>query len=460
MRKAVTLVIVVMLMVVLAVMGATILQMQSIGFSRSQGVIDSERALYLAEAGAQYAVKELSEDISWRPSPPVRHYFDKGEYEIIVRDPIAGTKEENGDVVVESTGYIPSKDNYRARRTVRLILVVGNIDKVVQVRNLFDWSDAGQDIHTKINDDIAVGIEGAGYEGDGDDIHNELGVDYGDGVPPQRGDRIFIPQSSIPDIDMDYFRTHARKFFPNPLGSRPMTATITGIIGSNTIEVNRANFFDDMEEEALKNTKIDGWGDDAWRVISSVPGGYNGRRAQLESSVSGIWHVGDKVRLVKRFHESLPLIHTFLVSITRYWYIDTDVIIDARYNNVYRWYTSIVATGDIVITGDNKVSMRAHLLFPSYPLFATKDGDIISFPPQTGNDQIKMKKRAFYGMIYTQNGDMDFNYLYGIVGWWRGVELIANNLYLRGRVQIDYSSYFVDDYGFDFKPSALYWQEK
>ena len=215
-----------------------------------------------------------------------------------------------------------------------------------------------------------------------------------------------------------------------------------------------------MEEEALKNTKIDGWGDDAWRVISSVPGGYNGRRAQLESSVSGIWHVGDKVRLVKRFHESLPLIHTFLVSITRYWYIDTDVIIDARYNNVYRWYTSIVATGDIVITGDNKVSMRAHLLFPSYPLFATKDGDIISFPPQTGNDQIKMKKRAFYGMIYTQNGDMDFNYLYGIVGWWRGVELIANNLYLRGRVQIDYSSYFVDDYGFDFKPSALYWQEK
>ena len=133
--KGVTLIIVVFAMMVLGVLGWTLSNMQATDFQiNAGGNLDSERALYLAEAGAQYALTQLSLNGCWRtggdcasvdndctdnPDWLSAHTVSPGQYRICCRQPVLGV--EDGDAVIVSRGYVPQAvEPYRAMRQIKI----------------------------------------------------------------------------------------------------------------------------------------------------------------------------------------------------------------------------------------------------------------------------------------------------------------------------------------------------
>lgn len=85
----------------------------------------SNRALYLAEAGAQKAVLELRSNYSWTGEGPIsvnwsdgQDSYTGGQYEtVVVENPQEPTRR-----TVTSTGYYPSKSNMLENRTIELVI--------------------------------------------------------------------------------------------------------------------------------------------------------------------------------------------------------------------------------------------------------------------------------------------------------------------------------------------------
>lgn len=127
-KNGVALVIVVFAMMVFGVLIWTQTSMQSSDFEVNLRNLDSERALYLAESGVQWAASRLKQDIGWRtdsnhgyPSGYAQHNITPGQYNVICRDP-QGL--ENGSAVIESTGYVPIQNQYRGSRVAKLIITL------------------------------------------------------------------------------------------------------------------------------------------------------------------------------------------------------------------------------------------------------------------------------------------------------------------------------------------------
>ena len=75
-------------------------------------------------------------------------------------------------------------------------------------------------------------------------------------------------------------------------------------------------------------------------------------------------------------------------------------------------------------------------------------------PGNAGDSENTLRsRRRFEGLIYSQNGEVSFNYLDGTL-------IYGNQVTLDGTVRIRYQSNRVSSSGFIFKPSTLTWKEE
>lgn len=102
--------------------------MQSSAFEANLRCLDSEKALYLAESGAQWAIIQLKQDLGWRTDSShgfsagyAQHNITPGQYRVVCRDPLAV---ESGSAVIEATGFVPLQGQYRSSRIAKLIVTL------------------------------------------------------------------------------------------------------------------------------------------------------------------------------------------------------------------------------------------------------------------------------------------------------------------------------------------------
>lgn len=315
--KGVALIIVIFAMMVFAILGWTLTVMQSIDFEANLRNYDSERALSLSEAGAQWMLNQLSINTCSRTRLGVidtngcntvdtdcndagdwlnvPHTLGLGQYNICCRNPL-GT--ESGNAVIESRGFIPAQLTPRSTREVKVEITIGNFNRVLSAKNLFNWNGV-----------IAAGSQVTGtaqagfYNRDNDAVYNELGVDYDPlplpVLPSGSGDRL-VASTPYPLINMSYYETQAGANTWNP----PRTAVITSIsevdAGESRIVVS-SNIFSNprvqWEGQALRNLTRGSWAAGNWGVIKDCLGPGNST-VDLTSVVS--WSVGDRVCIVPR----------------------------------------------------------------------------------------------------------------------------------------------------------------
>ena len=500
--------------------------MQATDFqANTQGNLDSGRALYLAESGAEWALNRLSADSSCRSqtgllrcpplaAPPIdsdcndagdwltnNHNLSPGQYDTCVRNPVSGT--ENGDAVIEARGYVPSEANSdRTMRQIKIEADLGSLSNVLQTQaadpdvlttGLFDWSKANNQppvapLHTV---QIEGSIEAGHYEADNDGTPDELGQDYdpppapllpNDSSGPSNDPRNF--SASFPSIDMGnfYALTPAANRWPsNNLQTFPTQIDSTSTQGGNyCIRVAQANFFSGMDEQVVY---IDSptWfeNDDNWRRIESV-GGPNccagfagGRCARVDPTYSAAWTPGTSIKLARRIASDSLADGLYYTGRTEEAGGSTaDMLIDVRdppegpgslngfENNHF------ICEGNIVIKGDNQLRMRFNPPTTIYPMLATKIGNIISKDsPSGGTETNRVNQRQIAGLIYSELGLVDFNYLrYPLTGGgganYRRNLVYGKQINLDGRIRLRYGTAVSPSGGFVFKPSTLSWREK
>jgi hypothetical protein len=446
--KGVSLIIVIFAMMLLAVLGWSLAVLQSTDFESSLRQVDSERALYLAESGAQWGLRQLKDDFScstaiWGSSNPrsVLHGLSFGQYRLICTCEEAGNPpgcNTATQITLISTGYIPLESNFRSQRQIELVVDQGAFAAAGSVRNLFDWSGilAGSDI----DGDLRAGH----FNGDGDGTYDELCEDYGEEadcgsqLPPGDGLRT-QGTTTIPPINMSDFEANASQIWD--LGRE---STIEAILPNNRIRV-ADNIFTPPASQwanvtAARNLDIAGWPDtDTWRIITQR---VNNQIVELESNAG--WSVGERIRIVKLFSGNN--------NNQGLWYIKGDVVIDARTDNARFKKTSLVAEGDIAIKGSERLSMDAYVepsVLRTFPNLATENGNIYSpDSPDAGSNG-----RRFRGLIYTENGDVLFNYI-------NGTAIMGDNVTLEGLVELNYAPKYIDDDGFLGALSVINWREK
>lgn len=456
-NKGVSLIIVIFAMMLFSVLGWTLAVMQSTDFEANLRNLDSERALGLAEAGAQWGLRQLSQDSGWRTDPTnpdddcndsddwITHTLNFGQYRVCCRNPQVS---ELCDAVIETEGYIPQYTDYRAMRQVKLTVILGSFDKVLQAHSLFNWSAVNAGTSSFAGD-----IQAAYYERDNDGTYNEAGVDYSNvapRLPPDgTGDDRLVDAEPYPSINMAYYQTQAG----SNVWDLARTATIEAILGGNRIRVSDNIFTLPASQwetvTVMRNLSAGTWDNQNWRVITSR---INNTIVALESSVT--WSEGDQIRVVRRYRSD--------VSNENLWYIKGDVLFDLRDRQAWELpsvqgdirfrRTSVVAEGDIVIKGGNKITFDQRPY--EYPNLGTQNGNVLSTDTPNGpSDAAKRGQRSFDGFIYTQNGNIYFNYI-------DAVALMGNNVTLSGSIRLRYDNDLKNLTGFIWGLSDIKWQEQ
>ncbi len=195
--KGVSLIIAVFSMMLLGILGLVMAMMISGDFEMNSRDLESEQALYLADAGIQEAVMHLTLADSSFDSDTDYLYrgLANGEYNV--------TRQLSGGYLnVTSRGYVPGQTDYRAMRQVKMVTVPTSALGVTAFTggNLFDWNyTRGYSIN--VSGDIAA----AHYEGNDIDFVQDEPEDY---AVPGSGGRI-VSSGQLPEIDLDYFRNLA-----------------------------------------------------------------------------------------------------------------------------------------------------------------------------------------------------------------------------------------------------------
>lgn len=314
--KGAALIIVIFAMLVFAILGWTLVNLQSGSFLSNLSTLDSERAFNLAEAGQEWAIQQLVLNEAWRtqdtgadadcndPGDWENYILSPGEYRVCCRNATI-SEQLIGNIVIESQGYIPSVAKPRSIRQTKLILDIGSFDKVLIAKNLFDWSA----IHAGSTMD--GNIQALNYEGDGDSNPNEEGIDYRSGaspLPPGTGKNTLriIASTPFPAIDMAYYEAQAKTPSYKPLNedniwAPALTATITNILfegGKTKIDIAPA-FPGDATQwvaQAIRNISGGSWQDGTWAVIDAVNA--SGNTLTLDRVVS--WKLGERITLIPK----------------------------------------------------------------------------------------------------------------------------------------------------------------
>lgn len=485
--RGAALIIVIFAMLLFAVLGWTLANLQTGDFEANLRNLDSGQALSLAEGGAQWALNQLSQNSGWRTTTATDcadsadwmaapHSLSPGQYNVCCRNPVSGT--ETGDAVIEARGFVPAQDNYRARREVRLMVQAGGLSNAIMTPpanpadaavGLFNWWPAIRDSHTiQVEGNIYAGH----YRGDNDINDDEPGQDY-DGQPapilpqdynsPSDEQRGF--STAFPDIDMQWLYDNANTRWldrSNP----PIAETIASLSG-DTISVNTPDFFTGMRDEAVRNLTQVSWSDSNWAVINNVSNG--GKTAKLNPAPVG-WNVGDTIRLVKRIYRNENGGGNGDI-----WYVGgqkgggeiADTLIDVRSGNVRMSNIYLVCEGDIVIKGTDRILVRfiSSVNQPRYPSLGTEYGDIISTDTPSGAaDSDRMNRRQIAGLIYSQFGLVDINYLQppeiGSSNF-RGNLVYGNQITFGGQIYVNYLPNLITSSGsFNSGLGILNWSEQ
>ncbi len=556
-NNGVALIIVIFAMMLFAALGWTLANLQTSDFEANLRNFDSEQALSLAEAGAQWAMNQLSQDTCWRTRSgsggpycgsvdsdcndngdwlTTPHSLGPGQYNLCARNPVSGT--ESGDAVIEARGFIPSQANYRAMREVKIEVTLGSFTNVLQAKNIFDWTLMHSG--SRINGDA----QALYYEGDGDGTYNELNVDYRNGgspLPPDgSGDERTIASEPYPAIDMAYYENEAKNTSYPPGGDNiwapPKTAKITGISlvdgGAKTqLDLDTGIFTgaSSWNDQALRNITKGSWQNGSWQEINAV---IDSNTVKLDGVVN--WVAGDRVTVIPRISSvtvDIPnrtynltfncvlswtlneAVRNFthgnwnsadwgvirsifttsnsttitvklddvtsnpwtagnwLGEVKRYrdnvigqylWYIMADVLFDVRDRqdwepgsidgNIIFRRTGLIAEGDIVIKGPNRIHFTERPFL--YPNLATQNGNIISpDTPAGGSETAREGNRDFDDIIYTENGELNFNYLDAKAAY-------GNNVIFDGRVRLNYDRDLIRLTGFTWGLSNIKWREQ
>lgn len=125
--RGAALIVVIFAMMLFSGLSWGLFNIQSADMESNVRLFESERALYAAEAGAQWASRMVAINPGFRTDTGhgyaagyAYHLLSGAEYQIVVRDS-SGT-ETAGSVVVESTGFIPSTALPLGKRAVKMFI--------------------------------------------------------------------------------------------------------------------------------------------------------------------------------------------------------------------------------------------------------------------------------------------------------------------------------------------------
>ncbi|MDD5668978.1 MAG: hypothetical protein PHE58_02975 [Candidatus Omnitrophica bacterium] len=299
-ERGISLIIVVFAMMLFAGLGWTLLSMQATDFQANVRTMESERALYLAESGSQWAIKQIALNSGFRTDSShgyaggyAQHNLPgQGDYQVVVRAPDIS---ESGDTVVVATGYAPRQSGYDAMRQIKIMLTTGSVSRPVLVRKLFNWS--GMSMGSLINGDVGVtdaaGDLSDGYEGTGDTTHNEPA----DLAVPGTGRRDQLTDdSSFPKIDMPYTVSQADSVWAPARASKISNIQVQG--GKSIVTFSQNIFTTPLSRfdgQGLRNTTMGSWQNGTWGIIEST---LSVNSVRMSGVVS--WQVGDNVCLVPK----------------------------------------------------------------------------------------------------------------------------------------------------------------
>jgi hypothetical protein len=493
-----SLLIVIFAMMVFAVLGWTLNVMQATESQFGVRMLDSERALYLAESGMQEALMRIriGDALFDQDTDQLSRTLGQGRYTV--------TRSTNTNLVtVTATGSYPAQNPHATRQVQAVIDTQIFMQRSGMIKNLLDWSAIlpGSQMDGAIAVVDRPSSNADGYEGNGILPHNEPF----DIAVPGSGDRISVEDDrGFPNIDMDYFKNVAQSTWL--VGGiwdwTQKTAQITAITAVNASTINitvvPAIFTSPgpgpckifhcergwVEQVAVRNQRDDAfpaatkWAYRNWGVITSCPA-TNQVQLTFDPSVNithaaNQWQINDTIVIVKRFFDfkkctgvgapvnpPLPCTLHETHNLENLWYVAGDVLLDVRDYDLSFTGTSVIAEGDIVIRGDNKLYMRAfkstNPWLETYPNLATQMGDIYSpdRPKDTGGggEPSRAQMRNYDGLVYSQNGDVLLNYA-------DGVSVLGNNVFLSGYVKIKYSERYIESNGLLSTVTLVQWKEQ
>jgi hypothetical protein len=172
------------------------------------------------------------------------------------------------------------------------------------------------------------------------------------------------------------------------------------------------------------------------------------------SNAANLWQVNDWLGEVRRYRNN--------VSNQYLWYIMADVLFDLRNRqswepgsidgNIRFRQTGLVSEGDITIKGPNEIRFSERPF--AYPNLATKNGDLTSPDlPAGGSENARRGQRDFDDIVYTENGNLFFNYLDAKAAY-------GNNVTFDGQIRLNYDNDLTQLTGFIWGLSNIRWQEQ
>ena len=216
-----------------------------------------------------------------------------------------------------------------------------------------------------------------------------------------------------------------------------------------------SNFFTNMVGSGIKDYSLnEDWSSDEWAVINSVNAisyrdiVYYGQPVDSKYSAGldrGVnWYDTEDVQLIQR----ITLIsNNSQNNVADTWYTAAGLVFDTAPGGLALFNKSYTAERDIGIANTN----GAVILAPSNavaPLFASEFGNIYStIPDTTGNNYNAAGRRTYSGLVYTQTGNVTFNYLCASVNNCPpaaypdlGISILGNNVTTSGYIYMDGNS--------------------
>lgn len=218
---------VVLAVLILGMIGWSLAQVYSSGMDAHTRFIESEKALYAAEAGLGWGLHEASANAGWVTDDGdndcaddadwVNHSFSGGEYSVCCRN-TTGSEPVSSKAII-ARGYVPSLTGYRALREVKAIASFAG-SQVFTGGGRFNWNDTDPI-------DIDGSIFATAFEGDDPDPDYSSQQGSLDSLVPGDGERT-VMDFSMPQIEIEWFNV------PLPNGPREKYSAGSEVIDKNT----------------------------------------------------------------------------------------------------------------------------------------------------------------------------------------------------------------------------------
>ena len=215
--------------------------------------------------------------------------------------------------------------------------------------------------------------------------------------------------------------------------------------------------------QIVRNLSRGTWEYSDWGVIQTIShpllNNTNVTIAMDSTVITKTWQTNDWICFARRFtytDADHGLLDNNDNQHQRLLYIESDALFDVRdttnNHDVKVDRTGVVIEGDITIRGTNGVWFTERPY--AYPNLATKNGNIYSPDvPDGRRDSDKIALRNFDDIIFSENGDVLFNYL-------DTKAIYGNNITLKGLVYVRYDPDLERLGGYGFGVSGYSWNEQ